>query len=87
MAHTLGKWRLNYGSQAFVYKIETDKKKIKVREYGVDKDMGALDLPYHPEFWNNLVLPPETKFYKKIKSELEGIYGVPLETQFKLVNK
>jgi hypothetical protein len=78
---------MHYRLEAFVYKIETDKKKIKVRDYGVDKDMGALDLPYHPEFWKNLVLPPETKFYKKIKSELEGIYGVPLETQYKLVNK
>ncbi|WP_010136417.1 carboxypeptidase-like regulatory domain-containing protein [Ochrovirga pacifica] len=78
---------LEYKSEAFVLNVITDKKKMKIKPYGVDIDMGSLDLPYHPEFWANLSLPPDTKFYKRIKSELEGLYGVPLEKQFELVNK
>lgn len=79
--------KMSYRLEAFVYNIETDKKKIKVNSFGDKTDMGSLDLPYHPEFWRNLSMPPDTKFYKKIKSELESNYGVSLEKQFELVNK
>ncbi|SDX16306.1 CarboxypepD_reg-like domain-containing protein [Lutibacter oricola] len=79
---------LNYRLEAFVYNVETeDKKKMRVREYGKEKDMGTLDLPYNPDFWKNLNLPPDTKFYKRIKSELEGLFGVSLELQYELSNK
>lgn len=79
--------KMSYRLEAFVYNIETDKKKIKVNRFGSNTDMGSIDLPYHAEFWENLSMPPDTKFYKKIKSELESNYGVPLEKQFELVNK
>tara|TARA_X000000950_G_C13793240_1_gene610271 strand:+ start:431 stop:556 length:126 start_codon:yes stop_codon:yes gene_type:complete len=31
--------------KVFVYKVETDKKKIKVNAFGGGTDMGSLDLP------------------------------------------
>ncbi|WP_299554240.1 carboxypeptidase-like regulatory domain-containing protein [Seonamhaeicola sp.] len=77
----------HYKAEAFVYKIVTDKKKVRVIPYGIDMDMGMIDLPYKPNFWNNLSAPPDTKFYKKIKDGLEAMYGVPLEKQYQLVNK
>lgn len=79
--------KTNYRLEAFVYNVETNKKKTRVREFGSEKDMGEINLPYHPEFWKNLNLPPDTKFYKKIKTELEGLYGVSLDRQFELSNK
>ncbi|NJB82753.1 carboxypeptidase-like regulatory domain-containing protein [Wenyingzhuangia aestuarii] len=78
---------LNYRMEAFVLNVVTDKKKTRIQEYGIDKDMGSLDLPYHPEFWKSLNMPPDTKFYLKNKEEIEGLYGVPLETQYELVNQ
>ncbi|WP_010136416.1 carboxypeptidase-like regulatory domain-containing protein [Ochrovirga pacifica] len=78
---------LHYRIEAFVLNVETERKKTRIREYGIDIDMGSLELPYNPEFWKGLSLPPDTKFYKRIKSELEGLYGVPLEKQFELVNQ
>lgn len=79
--------KMSYRLEAFVQNIETNKKKIKVSAFGGETDMGSQELDYHPEFWNNYSMPPDTKFFKKIKKELESNYGVPLETQFKLVNK
>lgn len=32
-------------------------------------------------------MPPDTKFFKQIKSELEGNFGVPLEVQYNLANQ
>lgn len=78
---------MSYRLEAFVYKVELDKKKIDVNYFGGDTDMGSLKLPYNKEFWEGLSMPPDTKFFKQIKSELEGNYGVPLETQYDLVNK
>jgi len=78
---------VTYRSESFVYNVETNKKKFKVRGYGGDLDMGSLDLRYHPLFWRNLSSPPDTKFFKKIKSEIEGIYGVSLEKQYLYSNK
>ncbi|GAA4231273.1 hypothetical protein GCM10022291_03400 [Postechiella marina] len=78
---------LEYKREGFVLNVETNKKKIKVKPFGVEKDMGSIELPYNPVFWQNLNMPPDTKFFKKIKKQLEGNYGVPLEKQFELVNK
>lgn len=78
---------LQYKREGFVLNIETNKKNIKVRPYGEEIDMGSIDLPYHADFWKTLSIPPDTKFYKKIKKELEGNFGVPLEKQYELVNK
>lgn len=77
-----------YRHEAYVQQIETDRKKFKIRNnFILGKDLGDIEIPYHPEFWENTSLPPDTKFYKKIKDELKSIYGIPLETQYKLVNK
>ncbi len=73
--------------EALVLGIKTDRKQFTAKGYEEhNKEMGDVKLPYNPEFWSNLSLPPDSEFYKKIKSELESNYGVPLETQFKLVN-
>jgi len=80
--------RTAYRHEAIVLGIKTDKKQFTAESYEEhDKEMGTIKLPYNPVFWNNLSLPPDTAFYKKIKAELESNYGVPLETQFKAVNK
>lgn len=76
----------HFKTEAFVYNVETDKKKIRVVPFGEETDMGILELPYHGVFWKNLSMPPDTKFYKRIKNELEGLYGVSLEKQFQIVN-
>ncbi|MDT0551852.1 carboxypeptidase-like regulatory domain-containing protein [Urechidicola vernalis] len=74
--------------EAIVLSVETDKKKFTAQSYEEhNKDMNEVVLPYHPIFWKNLSLPPDTAFYKKIKQELEENYGVPLEKQYNLVNK
>ncbi|NIJ45268.1 hypothetical protein FHR24_001707 [Wenyingzhuangia heitensis] len=78
---------LNYKAEAFVLNVTLDKKKTKVKDYGLGLDMGSLDLPYHPKFWKKLNTPPDTKFYKKNKTELEGLFNVPLEKQYQLSNK
>lgn len=73
--------------EAFVLGIKTDKKNFTADGFEEhDKDMADIKLPYHPVFWKNLSLPPDTAFYKKIKAELESNFGVSLETQFKYVN-
>lgn len=79
--------KMTYRLEAFVYNVETDKKKIRVINYGGDTDMGSIDLEHHEDFWRKLSMPPDTKFFKRIKLELEGLYGVPLERQFELINK
>ena len=76
-----------YKTEGFVYHIETNKKRIDVDYFDEQTDMGSIDLPYNAKFWKNLRLPPDTKFYKTIKKGLESNFGVPLETQFELVNK
>ena len=77
----------SYKHEAFVLSVITDKKKFTAKGYEEwDKDMADIKLPYNPTFWDNLSLPPETAFYKKIKEELESNCGVPLETQFKYSN-
>jgi hypothetical protein len=76
-----------YRHEAIVLEVITDKKKFTAKGYEeFDKDLSKIELPYNPEFWSNLSLPPDSDFYKKIKRELESNYGVPLETQFKYVN-
>ncbi|AUP77482.1 carboxypeptidase-like regulatory domain-containing protein [Flavivirga eckloniae] len=77
----------HFKAEAFVYKVITDKKKIKVSPYGINVDIGMIDIPYNSDFWNNLSAPPDTKFYKRIKDGLESLYGVPLERQYEIVNK
>jgi hypothetical protein len=49
--------------------------------------MTLYKIPYDENFWNSVSLPPETKFYLKNIKELEGLYGVPIQTQFLYSNK
>ena len=73
--------------EAFVVGIKENKSQFISGDFDkYDKDMAEINLPYNPVFWKNLSLPPDTAFYKKIKAELESNFGVPLETQFKVVN-
>ena len=48
--------------------------------------MSLYKIPYNDFFWKNFSLPPETNYFKNNKSELESIYKVSLETQFKFSN-
>ena len=79
--------KASYRHEAFVLGIETNTKKIKVGNGdGYRNDMGDIPVKYNEAFWKNLSIPPETKFYKKNVRDLESIYGVPLDEQFKLAN-
>ena len=78
---------LSYRHEAVILGLETESKKINIRTYGKGRtDIGDLKIKYNPIFWKNLSMPPDSKFYLKNKKELEGIFGVPLETQFKVIN-
>jgi hypothetical protein len=50
-------------------------------------DMTLYDIPYNKYFWDNVSLPPETLFYKKNIGELESLFNVPIEDQFKYSNQ
>jgi len=77
----------SYRHEAIVLNIETNRKKFDIKNsISVSKDIGDYNISYNSDFWNNISLPPKTKFYKKSIKELESIYGVPLETQFNGVN-
>lgn len=83
------KIKLSYRHEVFVLGIENDKEIMNlVKDFGgYGNDMGDVKVKYDAVFWSNLSLPPETAFFKKNVKELESIYGVPLETQFKVINK
>jgi len=78
--------KLSYRHEAIILGIETDRKKIRVSEnIKLGKDIGDYNLKYDPQFWETVSLPPDSKFYKESSNQLENIYGIPLETQFKRV--
>lgn len=78
----------SYRHEGIVLNIETDKKKFNVKNTLYNKkDIGDYEVEYNSVFWKTIALPPKTKFYKKSIKELESIYGVSLEEQFKSVNK
>ncbi|WP_111708015.1 carboxypeptidase-like regulatory domain-containing protein [Lutibacter citreus] len=83
------KIQATYKHEVFVLDIETNKKKMKVRHNSETetKDMSLLEIPYNAKFWNTFQLPPETKYFKRIKDELESNFGVSLEAQFQYSNK
>lgn len=77
------KLKLSYKHEAIVLGIEFDRKKIKVMDNQINgKDMGDYIVDYDPDFWENLNLPPNSKFYNTSSQQLENLYGIPLETQF-----
>ena len=55
----------------------------------IEQDVVFPEFPalrHNINFWKNISLPPETKFYKENISELVSLYGVPIETQFQYSN-
>ncbi|WP_105047073.1 carboxypeptidase-like regulatory domain-containing protein [Polaribacter gangjinensis] len=79
---------LSYRHEAIVLGVEKDWKNINIKSNikGNQLDMGDYNLPYNEMFWNHLSMPPDSKFYIKNKKELESIFGVPLNIQYKAVN-
>ena len=72
--------------EVFVIGVEMDKKRFDNSGITGERDMTLFKIPYDLNFWKNISLPPETKFYKENISELESLYGVPIETQFEHSN-
>lgn len=82
------KFKISVRNEVVVLGIETDKKKIKTKNSNVyQKNIEDIDVKYNSNFWNTFNFPPPTEFYKKRVKELESMRGMPLETQFNLVNK
>tara|TARA_B110000503_G_C7150553_1_gene414950 strand:- start:1707 stop:2897 length:1191 start_codon:yes stop_codon:yes gene_type:complete len=72
--------------EVFVIGVEQDKKKFDNSGITGQMDMTLFKITHNMNFWKNISLPPETKFYKKNVSELESLFGVPIETQFQYSN-
>tara|TARA_B100000989_G_scaffold257475_1_gene207025 strand:- start:769 stop:1956 length:1188 start_codon:yes stop_codon:yes gene_type:complete len=78
---------VEFRHELFVVGIKENKKDFnKFNETLEKKDMSLYKIPYDDFFWKNFSLPPETNYFKNNKSELESIYKVSLETQFKFSN-
>lgn len=78
----------SYVHEVYVLGVEHDRKIVNSSDYiNYKKDMGDIEFKYDAEFWKNLNIPPDTKFYKKSVEQLESLFGVSLEQQFELVNK
>ena len=75
-----------YRHEVFVLELEQDKKRFEKYKTIEEMDMTLYDIPYNKYFWDNVSLPPETLFYKKNIGELESLFNVPIESQFKLSN-
>ena len=78
---------ISYRHEVFVLNLEDGNSKMKLNDESAQQDMTLYKIPYDEEFWNSVSLPPETKFYMKNVEELEGLYDVPIETQFLYSNK
>lgn len=79
--------KAQYRHEAIVLDVITDPKHIWVDDMNKEiNDMGDFKMEYNAKFWDTIGLPPNTKFYEKSVKELESIYRVPLEVQFKAVN-
>lgn len=77
-----------YRQEVYVVGMETDKDKMKINSFGgFGSDLGDVKVKYNSVFWKNFSIPPDTKFFKKIKKELEENFGVPLEKQFQYSNE
>tara|TARA_B100000945_G_scaffold88455_1_gene68840 strand:- start:587 stop:1783 length:1197 start_codon:yes stop_codon:yes gene_type:complete len=77
---------LAYRHEAFVIELIDNKKLFKGFEDMNQMDMSLYKIPYNENFWKNISLPAETNFFKENISELESLYGVPIETQFQYSN-
>ncbi len=78
---------VEFRHELFVVGLKENKKDFdKFVETLERKDMSLYKIPYNDLFWKNFSLPPETSYFKKNRDELESIYDVSLETQFKYLN-
>ena len=75
-----------YRHEVYVLDLVEDKSLFQTGESVSNLDMSNYESDYDYVFWKSLSMPPETKFYRKNIEELEGIYGVSLEDQFKYAN-
>ena len=75
-----------YRHEVFVLELEEDKKRFEKYKTIEEMDMTLYDIPYNKYFWDNVSLPPETLFYKKNIGELESLFNIPIESQFKFSN-
>ena len=76
-----------YRHEVFVLELEQDKKRFEKYKTIEEMDMTLYDIPYNKYFWDNVSLPPETLFYKKNIGELESLFNIPIEKQFKFSNQ
>mgnify|MGYP001569139876 FL=1 len=75
-----------YRHEVFVLELEQDKKRFEKYKTIEEMDMTLYNIPYNKYFWDNVSLPPETLFYKKNIGELESLFNIPIESQFKFSN-
>ena len=75
-----------YRHEVYVLDLIEKKSLFQTGESVSNLDMSNYAPNYDEAFWKSLSMPPETKFYRKSIEELEGIYGVSLEDQFKYAN-
>ena len=75
-----------YRHEVYVLDLIENKSLFQTGQSASNLDMSNYASNYDEEFWKSLSMPPETKFYRKNIEELEGIYGVSLEDQFKYAN-
>ena len=75
-----------YRHEVYVLDLVEDKSLFQTGESVSNLDMSNYESDYDYVFWKSLSMPPETKFYRKNIEELEGVYGVSLENQFKYTN-
>ena len=80
------KMKLSYRHEAIVLGVVTNRKKIRVSDNLIKrKDIGDYNIKYNSDFWKNINLPPDSKFYKRSAKQLEKLFDIPLENQFKLI--
>ena len=78
--------KLSYRHEAIVLGVEDNRKKIRVSDNIINrKDIGDYNIKYNSDFWKNINLPPDSKFYKLSANQLEKLFGIPIENQFKLI--
>ena len=78
---------VEFRHELFVVGLKENKKDFDKFVETLDrKDMSLYKIQYNDLFWKNFSLPPETSYFKKNRDELESIYDVSLETQFKYSN-
>ena len=78
---------VEFSHELFVVGIkENNKDYDRFNETLERMDMSLYKIPYNDNFWKSFSLPPETNYFKKNKVELESIFKVSLENQFKYSN-